>query len=144
MSDFGNDMQAVVDNWSEKWRQERSRTQMTLGSLIKRLEELMAADEWGMQLYLPICNPHAYRGYYSDLAFETGRESAALTIENTLALCRGSLGQGFTGYKGGTYIMAEDTPVWLASWGCCGRKLISIEEGETECNLTLVTAEDEY
>jgi hypothetical protein len=44
----------------------------------------------------------------------------------------------FTGYKGGDFVMGALTPLWLASYGSCGRKLMAVHAGGE-----LETAEDE-
>ena len=75
-----------------------------------------------------LADPHSYRGYYSDLAFEfyEGTRPAA----NLLAECRECMGQAFTGYKGGEYVMGTNTPIWVSEYGnSSGDRLISVSEG---------------
>lgn len=52
-----------------------------------------------------------------------------------LSECKAAMGQVFTGYKGGDYVMGALTPVWVANYGCGGVKLITLSAGgeiETE------------
>ena len=124
MSEF-NPYQSLVDSMSEQWKRERAETQMTLGKLIAALEAMPA------ETVIPsLCSPHSYRGYYSDLAFERGDQEC--TAGKLLQRCRGAMGREFTGYKGGDYLMGENTPVWVAHYGCCGLKLMAIRPGEIE------------
>lgn len=124
-------LQTLVDRMSQQWKRERAETQLTLGKLIAALET-MPPDA-------PITNllePHSYRGYYEDLAFEQGEGTR--TVGELLADCKAAMGQVFQGYKGGDFVMGALTPVWVASWGDCGKKLIAIGT-----NGSIETAEDE-
>lgn len=119
-----NPIQAMVDAMSRKWQQERSTSQLTLGKLIAALEK-MAPES----LVRGLVNPHSYRGYYSDLAFEPQAES--VTAAALLADCRNAMGRVFQGYKGGDYVMGETTPMWVSDYGCCGLKLMSMNPDGT-------------
>lgn len=116
-------IQALVDGMSAQWQRERAETQMTLGKMIEELEAMSPTAT------VPnIGEAHSYRGYYSDLAFTHGegeRPAADLLRE-----CRAAMGQVFDGYKGGDFVMGACTPVWIASYGCCGNKLMAIVEGQ--------------
>ncbi|GAA0586439.1 hypothetical protein ACFQH5_20415 [Halomonas salifodinae] len=112
-------MQELIDAMGEKWRRERSESQMTLGEMIEHLSDLPDGAKIST-----IGEPHSYRGYYSDLAFEGG--SGEMSAKDALAMCNEALGKEFTGYKGGEFLMEEDTPVWVASRGGCGMKIVSI------------------
>ncbi|MFJ4828439.1 DUF6085 family protein [Streptomyces sp. NPDC088747] len=83
---------------------------MTLGELI----ETLAGKDPGHVLPLGFNNPHSYRGSYTDLAFEPARN---ISVDAVLASARSALGKAFQGYKGGTYVMGEDTDVWLSPYG---------------------------
>lgn len=112
-------IQAMFDAWSADWQRQRAETQMTLGELIEALEAMPTDAE-----VVNLCDPHSYRGYYDDLAFERGegtRPAAELLRE-----CRIANGSTFTGYKGGEFRMGEQTPVWVAAYGCCGERLMAI------------------
>lgn len=83
-----------------------------------------------------LCDPDSYRGYYSDLYFE--RHDGTRLVAELLAECKDAMGQVFTGYKGGDFLMGALTPLWVASYGRCGQKLMAVHAGgEVE------TAEDE-
>lgn len=125
------DMQALVDSFSEQWRRERSQTQMTLGKMIESLEAMPEDARVAM-----LQNAHSYRGYYSDLAFEPVEDETCLASA-LLAECRDALGETFVGYKGGDFQMDEDTPVFVAFYGCTGKKLMGFAEDGS-----LQTAED--
>jgi hypothetical protein len=125
------DLQALVDGMSARMMRERAETQMTLGKLISALEG-MPKDA----LIQGIDNPHSYRGYYSDLAFETDHKP--MEVGEALKMCKDAMGQVFEGYKGGDFVMGALTPVWIAEYGCCGLKIMGIDS-----NGTFITAEDE-
>ena len=122
------DLQALIDGMAARGMRERSASQMTLGKLIDVLEKMPPDFEID-----GIEEPHSYRGYYSDLAFQRTKEK--MTAGDALKLCRSVLGETFEGYKGGDYDMGKQTPVWIAWYGSCGDKFMSISESgkiETE------------
>jgi hypothetical protein len=113
-------LQDLVDDMSAQWQRERAETQMTLGKLITALEEMPEGAE-----VANLNSADSYRGYYSDLAFEycpSGIRSAS----DLLAECRAAMGKTLGGYKGGDFVMGKTTPLWVASYGCCGEKLIAL------------------
>ena len=130
----GNDMsiQALIDGMSMQWQRERSETQMTLGKLIAALEAMPEGAE-----VKNLKEAHSYRGYYSDLSFELGKGTRPAS--DLLKECKDAMGQVFQGYKGGDYVMGALTPVWLADYGCCGKKLMAIHAGGE-----IETADDEF
>ena len=123
------DMQALVDGMSAKWQRERAATQLTLGALIAALEA-MPADAQVANL----SDMDSYRGYYSDLYFE--RHDGTRPAAELLAECKAAMGQVFTGYKGGDYVMGALTPLWISHYGTAsGTKLMAVHAGggiETE------------
>lgn len=112
-------LQTLVDGMSAQWLRERAETQMTLGKLIDALEAMPDGAE-----VANINRAHSYRGYYSDLAFK--RDEGTRPAADLLAECKAAMGQVFCGYKGGDFVMGALTPVWLANYGCCGRKLMAL------------------
>lgn len=116
------EIQKMMSDLSKQWRDERSESQMTIGKLIQKLKSM----DQNMMIQ-NASEPHSYRGYYSDLAFEslTCKESK---VSEFLKMLEDSLGEIFTGYKGGDYLMEEGTPVWIAEYGSCGKKLIGIKD----------------
>ena len=126
------DLQALMNGMSQQWKRERAATQMTLGKLIAALEKLPPDAEID-GLWRPI----SYRGYYEDLAFQP--KEGRVRAGDLLTECRASMGKVFEGYKGGDFVMGELTPVWVAEYGCTGRKLIAINQDGT-----LETSEDTF
>ena len=124
-------IQALFDGMSAQWQRERAETQMTLGKLIAALEAMPEGTE-----VANLNSAHSYRGYYSDLAFEC--DEGTRPAADLLAECKAAMWQVFCGYKGGNYVMGALTPVWLASYGCCGQKLMALHEGGE-----IETAEDD-
>ncbi len=104
-------------------RRQREESQLTLGKLIKRLEVLPAETP----IYLT--GPHSYRGYYEDLAFD--RPDHPSTAAEVIDLCRSMIGAVLEGYKGGDFEMGENTPVWLAAYGCRGQAALAILDDGT-------------
>lgn len=113
-------------------QRERATTQMTLGKLIAALEAMP-----GNAKVKALHQPHSYRGYYMDLAFEHTGEST--TAKQLLAVCRWCMGKMFYGYKGGEFVMGELTPVWIAMYGHTGERIISIRSDGT-----FETAEEQF
>ena len=117
------DMQKIIDLMGETGRIARSHYHVTLGGLIAELDKL----EWDRPVEFvgggSPRSPHSYRGYYSDLSFEHGGE---INAKELLAMCRDALGRSFEGYKGGDFVMKEDTPLWAAPYGCCGPAIIAV------------------
>ncbi|RLB94666.1 MAG: hypothetical protein DRH26_00495 [Deltaproteobacteria bacterium] len=126
-----NNLQALMDGMAANWQKERAETQMTLGTFMARLLELPHDLKIGN-----LINPHSYRGYYCDLAFEAG--PGEVTVLETHKLCQSCMGKIFTGYKGGEFMMGEATPIWFAEYGSCGTRIVAIKD-----NGVLETKEDE-
>lgn len=63
--------------------------------------------------YLPLGwhNPHSYRGYYEDLAFEPKWN---MDVGELLGITKSALGQTYEGYKGGDFVMNEHTTCWIS------------------------------
>jgi hypothetical protein len=110
----------ALEQASEEARRLRSESHLTLGRLISYLEfsepNLAVAN---------LHNPHSYRGYYTDLAFEWG--SGYTFAKYLLHNCKHLLGQHFEGYRGGSYRMGMQTPLWIANYGDCGHPLMSLD-----------------
>lgn len=91
---------------------------MTIGELADLYERL------GDREVPMLENPHSYRGYYDQLAFELSPDRAP--ARDVAALVRRQIGETFTGYKGGNYTMRADTAVWIANWGSTGRPVVDV------------------
>jgi hypothetical protein len=90
--------------------------QLTLGEFIKKLEEQPQDNE--IQFDFAHFYPkeiHSYRGYYDQLAIGYKSSGNCPKVEEILQLCKDALGKYFTGYKGGDFLMMEDTPLWVAN-----------------------------
>jgi len=124
-------MQILINGINAQNQRARAATQLTLGALISALGK-MPADAHVANLR----DPGSYRGYYSDLYFE--RHYGTRPAAELLAECKAAMGQVFTGYKGGDYVMGALTPLWVSSYGNCGQKLMAVHVGGE-----LETAEDE-
>lgn len=106
--------------------------QMTLGDLIKRLSSMDPELEIkNIDGYLS-----SYRGIYRCLSidWETDPEyNYKTTVKKFLEKCKAAVGAEFEGYKGGEYLMTEETPIWLSGYGeCSDLQLIDIsDDGKT-------------
>lgn len=94
---------------------------MTLGELIDRLHEfndVVTVRVGGGPVHLyPDCSIRSYRGVYEDLALGVTLEHGCC-VRQLLDVLEGAVGETFTGYKGGEFVMTRDTRVWLANYGC--------------------------
>lgn len=66
---------------------------------------------------------HSYRGYYDELAIDTG--SKAISLSSFLDEMRSSLRRIYGGWKGGDYSMCEDTFVWLSEPGEASQVIVT-------------------
>lgn len=112
-------LQALVNGMSANMQKARSETQMTLGKLIEALDALPA----DMKVSGLTDRIMSYRGYYCDLAIEPGEGTDVRRLWN---LAKAAMGEIFVGYKGGDYQMGRNTPVWVASYGACGDRLMGL------------------
>jgi hypothetical protein len=92
---------------------------MRLGELIATLEK---ADP-DMIVPVGFDNPHSYRGYYEQLAFEPAEN---VSVASMLAAAREALGSTYQGYKGGDYVMDEYSIVNIAWYGESGEEISAI------------------
>lgn len=124
------DMQKLADAIGEQGRMTRSNYHLTLGKFIAELEKVPAGTQVRFADGSYPANPHSYRGYYSDLAFE--EVDNPQTAGELLRECREANGRDFTGYKGGDFRMHNDTPLWGAERGRCGQAIVGakFENGE--------------
>ena len=116
------DLQKLVDAMCEMGRMTRSNYHLTLGAFIAELAKVPAETPVRFDGGSYPADAHSYRGYYSDLAFE--EVDNPQTAGDLLAECRGANGRVFEGYKGGDFRMHDGTPLWSASYGCCGQAIV--------------------
>jgi hypothetical protein len=70
----------------------------------------------------------SYRGYYDHLAIGWTGEHERPKASMILATLKDANGKTFEGYKGGSYRMGPNTPVWVCNYGhTSGTGIISIE-----------------
>ena len=87
--------------------------QLSLGELIGLLKSIEAEHPGHIAPY-GFRNPHSYRGYYEQLAFEPATN---VPVAQMLADATSALGATFEGWKGGDYTMKKYTECWLAREG---------------------------
>jgi hypothetical protein len=83
---------------------------MKLAELIATLE----LEDPDRKLPIGFANPHSYRGFDQDLAFEP---VANITVGEMLVAARGAVGYTFEGWEGGEFRMVSFTECWLAVQG---------------------------
>lgn len=93
--------------------------QLSLGALIKAVESCSQPDA-EVSYDLGYMKPYAidsWRGSYSELAlsYEGGKDG--LNRDQFIDLLRAAVGKQYYGYKGGYFLMTEDTPVWVSNYG---------------------------
>src|SRR4051812_10967667 len=87
---------------------------------LKELIETLETYDPATPVPIGFNNPHSYRGYYDQLAFEPKENT---TIGAMLESAKRAMGKTYTGYKGGEYTMGEYTDCNLANYGCCGEEI---------------------
>jgi len=95
---------------------------LTIGDGVVLIELINYLETQDPEIKVPLglCNPHSYRGYYDQLAFEPTKGT---TVAKMLACAKGALGETFEGYKGGDFKMKGYTEVNLADYGNCGEEI---------------------
>lgn len=133
------DIRGFFDDIGDMMKKERSHYHLTLGQLLAELSDygeniLVYLDESNHS----ITNPHSYRGYYSDMAFESTPEK--VTVKDLRKKCEAVLDTNMEGYKGGDFFMDKDTPLWVSEWGDnSGIAMISIDWNEQKNALIIHT-----
>lgn len=89
----------------------------------------------------------SYRGYYEDLALDVDffrhadpkkKTKLQLDTRGLLSLLEQSVGQVFTGYKGGDYEASRDTALWVSKYGDCSNTIVTgIDESYLGATLIL-------
>lgn len=115
------DLQKLMDLLAKTGRDGRESYHLTLGKLIKALREAdpntpVIHDSRTFGTDVSVSNPHSYRGYYEDLAFEPDHE--VMTAKDLLNhLETWVLDRELEGYKGGMFKMTKNTPLWISPYG---------------------------
>lgn len=119
------DLQKALNLMSDASRMTRSDYHLTLGAAIAWLEEVAPGTPATLNVIGTPGKVDSYRGYYADLAFEPQLEP--VTAGEVLADLKAALGATFQGYKGGDFLMGEDTPLWVSAYGAAsGMAVLSI------------------
>jgi hypothetical protein len=109
------------------------REQLTLGQLIDKLErmpkmyKIERLEETKEEpivvhydfAWLQPTTLHSFRGYYEQLGLghEDSQGKPKVTVSSLLAELRLAIGKVFEDYKGGSYRMSADSPVWVENYG---------------------------
>lgn len=112
---------------------------MTLDEFIEALEGLSPDLAIKFDRGISPGDFSSYRGYYHHLAIEAGEPT---TVGTVLERAKACMGRCFEGYKGGSYMMGEDTPVWVSEYGIAsGIRIV----GVTVCKMkaTIKTISDD-
>ena len=90
---------------------------MRLGELIKAMELVPAGNDvvFDFNHHVP-GEIDSYCGYYEQLAIAPAKGTPP-KAKDFLASLKECVGKTFTGYRGGEYLMDEDTPTWVADYG---------------------------
>lgn len=105
---------------------------VTIGSLIDALE--WAEPDASVMFdfcYLAPTSLRSSRGYYEHLAIGwkvPESEPYWPTVAEILRLLESAAGATFEAYKGGSYTMSQDTPLWVDNWGdASGTGIVGVE-----------------
>ena len=107
-------IQGLVDDINKAAQMERSKYHVTVGKLIDRLETL--PGHWAVRFSTGDGSPwatHSYRGDYCDMGISAQRK--LVTVSMLLAQFKALLGTKIHGYKGGTYTVDRNTPLWRSN-----------------------------
>lgn len=155
---FLNQVQAVIN--SERKKRFDRNDQLSLGELIEKIEEcgLISCNgkdepktvEYDFGTAIPT-TLDSWRGSYSELALGyklTGYDNnddhfGKITAEDLLKELQSAIGKEYTGWKGGEFIMDEDTPIWVANPGDSGNTGI-VDVMDQGYKIVLITAYCEY
>ena len=132
--------------------------QLTLGELIKEIEQVGVFQDNGeakniwfdFGSALPT-HLDSWRGSYSELAlgyqlsgYDNNTEHFAnCKADELLEHLKSAIGKEFTGWKGGDYIMDENTPIWVANSGNSDNTAV-VGVLDCEYKLVIITAYCEY
>lgn len=140
-------LQFFVDKMNEKLQKQRAKEQMTLGQLISKLEEMNPDDRiiCSTDTSMKLTHFDSYRGYYGDLAigYTIEGDEGFKTVKEFLSAAKECLGKKFMGYKGGEFVMDENTPLHVANFGHTSDFIIGrLEEFDKCCFVYLAIKED--
>lgn len=119
-------IEEMLEAMESGMRSTRTTYHLTLGEAIKQLRALHPGHRVTFDYDERITpgDAESYRGYYEDLALEPSE--SPVDVSSFLSVLESALGETFMGYKGGDYVMDEDTPLWAAKYGSCGRAITGL------------------
>lgn len=120
------DIEAMMRSMQSVMRNTRSGYHLTLGEAIEQLRTLQTGHRVTFDYDERIApgDAESYRGYYEDLALEPSE--SPIDVSGFLSVLEAALGETFMGYKGGDFVMDEDTPLWVAEYGTTGRAITGL------------------
>jgi len=130
-------IQEILDNEVKKSRQKMlsKSDQLTIGLILEKLDPILLKQKERIEAglgeatvyfdfeYLFPDKIDSWRGSYSELALNftsSDDGDAPLPVTNFHIMVKNSIGCTFGGYKGGYFVMDENTPVWVANYGNSG------------------------
>jgi len=124
---------------------------MNLGELIDRLKQSPPLNDVRISgMYRGTPNRvTSYRGYYEDLGIVPDRREDVqpLNVSGVIRLLEFAIGQEFTGYKGGEFVMSRSTRVWVSEYGSAsGLSVYAVEDVSNivESFTSIITFENSY
>ncbi len=107
----------ILDYWVSPYK----KNQLTLGELISKVSKKQLEMDLDTTVWFDFVQfhsngtMHSYRGYYDHLALGYATNGKSMKILPFLDMIRESQGMGFSGWKGGSYVMNSNTLVWVAN-----------------------------
>ena len=105
--------------------------QLTLGELISKLEPIVKNQKSDNEAtvrydfeYLFPTSIYSWRGSYDELALDFETQGEEMKVSDFLKMLKNCIGETFTGYKGGEYLMHEGTPIWVANYSHSGNTAV--------------------
>lgn len=121
--------------------------QLTIGEIISKVKAISDKEgELHVQYDFADLYPtdiDSWRGSYDELALNHSSGGDKLTGSEFVRMLGLCIGKTFTGYKGGEYVMSEDTPVWVANYGDVGSTAV-VDVVETHYSILLITGYRPY
>jgi hypothetical protein len=146
-------LQEYVNKSIQLAREERMRNsdQLTLGELIERITKIKEKykeekDEPIVKYdfeYLFPTELMSWRGSYAELALNFETTGKYMSVSAFLKMLQDAVGATFEGYKGGDFVMNENTPIWVANYGNSGNTAI-IDVLDSKYCVTLITGLREF
>jgi len=110
---------------------------MKLDHLIHRLKNI----DPNFVPSVAISDPHSYRGFYDELAFQ--KYDNRVAIGYMIEMATWCIQRTFEGWKGGQYIMTPETECHLADIGTCSPEE-DYEHDKNELEKLVYQIEEEY